>query len=147
MPLRSDRGGTVKTKTSTRFTPIQSGWHGSNSMQEQENIKEREIKLDWKRWLNYQSLVKQVPFFLFLAVLAVIYIYNGHYADKTIRSINRTAKEVKELQWEYKTVKSEVMFQSKQSELVKAVEPLGLKELTEAPVVLTAPSSSPKRGE
>ena len=28
------------------------------------------------------------------------------------------------------------MFQSKQSELVKAVEPLGLKELTEAPVVL-----------
>jgi hypothetical protein len=106
-------------------------------MQEQENIKERENKLDWKRWLNYQSLVKQVPFFLFLAVLAVIYIYNGHYADKTIRNINRTAKEVKELQWEYKQVKSEVMFQSKQSELVKAVEPLGLKELTEAPVVLT----------
>ena len=32
------------------------------------------------------------------------------------------------------------MFQSKQSELVKAVEPLGLKELTEAPVVLTSES-------
>ena len=118
-----------------------------NSMQEQDNIKEREIKLDWKRWLNYQSLVRQVPFFLFLAVLAVIYIYNGHYADKTIRNINRTAKEVKELQWEYKTVKSEVMFLSKQSELVKAVEPLELKELTEAPIVLKAPSNSPKGGE
>ena len=99
-------------------------------------MKEREIKLDWKRWLNYQSLVRQVPFFLFLAVLAVIYIYNGHYADKTIRNINRTAKEVKELQWEYKTVKSEVMFRSKPSELVKAVEPLGLKELVLSPVVL-----------
>lgn len=107
-------------------------------MQEQNNnIKEKETRLDWKRWLNYQSLVKQIPFFLFLTVLAVIYIYNGHYADNTIRSINKTAKEVKELQWEYKTVKSEVMFQSKQSELVKAVEPLGLKELTEAPVVLS----------
>ena len=90
----------------------------------------------WKKWLNYQSIVKQVPFFLFLAFLAVVYIYNGHNADKTIRSINRTAKEVKELQWEYKTVKSEVMFRSKQSELVKAVEPLGLKELVESPVVL-----------
>jgi hypothetical protein len=90
----------------------------------------------WKRWLNYQSIVKQVPFFLFLALLAVIYIYNGHYADKTIRNINRTAKEVKELQHEYKTVKSEVMFRSKQSELAKAVEPLGLKELTASPVVL-----------
>lgn len=110
-------------------------------MQEQENIKERNTRSGplvsgWKRWLNYQSLVQQVPFFLFLAALAVVYIYNGHYADKTIRNINRTAKEVKELQWEYKTVKSEVMFQSKQSELVKAVEPLGLKELTDAPVVL-----------
>ncbi len=109
-------------------------------MQEQQN-KERDLKNDsvstgWKRWLNYQSIVKQVPFFLFLAVLAVLYIYNGHYADKTIRSINKTAKEVKELQYEHKTVKSEVMFRSKQSELVKAVEPLGLKELTSSPVVL-----------
>jgi len=66
----------------------------------------------------------------------VIYIYNGHYADKTNRNINRTAKEVKELQHEYKTVKSEVMFRSKQSELAKTVEPLGLKELTISPVVL-----------
>ena len=134
--LEPIEGGTVKTKLRTK---------SFNCMQEQENIKEREVKLDpiaigWKRWLNYQSIVKQVPFFLFLAVLAVIYIYNGHYADKTIRNINRTAKEVKELQWEYKKVKSEVMFQSKQSELVKAVEPLGLKELTEAPVVLTSES-------
>jgi predicted membrane protein len=110
-------------------------------MQEQENTKERDlkpnsVKAGWKRVLNYQSIVKQVPFFLFLALLAVIYIYNGHYADKTIRNINQTAKEVKELQYEYKTVKSEVMFRSKQSELAKAVEPLGLKELTIAPVVL-----------
>jgi hypothetical protein len=112
-------------------------------MTDQENTKERDLKIrlsagraGWKRLLNYQSIVKQVPFFLFLAALAVVYIYNGHNADKTIRNINRTAKEVKELQYEYKTVKSEVMFRSKQSELAKAVEPLGLKELTVAPIVL-----------
>ena len=105
-------------------------------MQEQQNPKERDLKLDWKRWLNYQSIVKQVPFFLFLAMLAVVYIYNGHYADNTIRSINRTSKEVKELQYEYIAVKSEVMFRSKPSELIKAVEPLGLKELVQSPVVL-----------
>ena len=105
-------------------------------MQEPQNNRERDLRIDWKRWLNYQSLVRQLPFFLFLAILAVIYIYNGHYADKTIRNINRTAREVEELQYEYKTVKSEVMFRSKQSELVKAVEPLGLKELTAAPVIL-----------
>jgi Bacteriodetes cell division protein (FtsL-like) len=90
----------------------------------------------WKRWLNYQSVVKQVPFFLFLTLLAVVYIYNGHYADKTIRNINRTAKEVQELKYEYIAVKGEVMFQSKPSELIKAVEPLGLKELVQSPIVL-----------
>ena len=112
-------------------------------MQEQENINEQEPKAEmpagqssWKRLLNYQSIVKQVPFFLFLALLAVIYIYNGHYADNTIRSINKTTKEVRELEYEYKAVKSEVMFRSKPSELVKAVEPLGLKELVQSPVVL-----------
>jgi hypothetical protein len=110
-------------------------------MQEQTNPKERNPESNpdvsgWKRWLNYQSVVKQVPFFLFLTVLAVVYIYNGHYADKTIRNINRTEKEVKELKYEYIAVKSEVMFQSKPSELIKAVEPLGLKELVQSPVVL-----------
>ena len=104
---------------------------------EDQIVKEKESKPDWKRWLNYQSIVKQIPFFLFLALLAVIYISNGHYADRTIRNINRTAKEVKELQYEYKNVKSEVMFRSKQSELAKAVAPLGLKELTAQPAVLT----------
>jgi Bacteriodetes cell division protein (FtsL-like) len=103
---------------------------------EEGNSRPETTQRNWKRWLNYQSVVKQVPFFLFLALLAVIYIYNGHYADKTIRNINRTSKEVKELQYEYIDVKGQVMGQSKQSELVKAVEPLGLKELTGTPVVL-----------
>lgn len=95
------------------------------------------MRFRWKRWLNYQSIVRQVPFFVFLAVLAVIYIYNGHYADKTIREIARTTRELKELQYEYKSVKGDVLFRSKQSELVEAVKPLGLRELVTEPVVLT----------
>lgn len=102
---------------------------------------QNENKKDWKRWLNYQSIVQQVPFFLFLALLAVCYIYNGHYANKTIRFINKTEKEVKELQYVYKTVKGELIARSKQSELVKAVEPLGLKELTVSPLVLVDSNS------
>ncbi|MEO8404749.1 MAG: FtsL-like putative cell division protein [Chitinophagaceae bacterium] len=103
----------------------------------EQDVKQKPVVTGWKKWLNYQSVVKQIPFFLFLTLLAIIYIYNGHYADKMTRNINRTTREVKELQHEYKTVKSEVMFRSKQSELVKAVEPLGLKELTASPTVIT----------
>lgn len=137
-PLKSTPGETGRWKTKTNEPK-------NSFMQEQQNPKERDLKSDlppgqanWKRWLNYQLLVKQIPFFLFLALLAVVYIYNGHYADKTIRKINRTAKEVKELKYEYIAVKSKVMFQSKQSELVKsdAIIQLGLKELEQSPVVL-----------
>ena len=92
------------------------------------------------RWkpslLGHRWIMKNIRFFLFLAALAVIYIYNGHYADKVVRDINRTNKELKELQYEYKTLKSEVMFRSKQSELARAVEPFGLKELILPPYVL-----------
>ena len=90
----------------------------------------------WRRWYNNQWIVKNVPYFFFLAALAILYIYNGHYSDNTIKNINKTSKELKELQYEYKTVKSEVMLRSKQSVLVKAVSPLGLKELAEPPYVL-----------
>jgi hypothetical protein len=100
------------------------------------NKKVKETKVRWKRWLNYQAIVRQVPFFVFLAMLAVVYIYNGHYADKTIREINRTGRELKELQYEYKSIKGDVLFRSRQSELVEAVKPLGLKELVSEPVVL-----------
>ena len=110
-------------------------------MTESQDNKEHDVKREpvitgWKRLLNYQSVVKQIPFFFFLTALAVLYIYNGHYADKTIRNINKTAKDVKELQYEYKTVKSEVMFRSQQSEVAKTVEPLGLKQITVTPIVL-----------
>jgi hypothetical protein len=69
-------------------------------------------------------------------MLTIVYIYNGHFAEKTIKDINRSSRELKELQYEYKTIQSELMFQSKQSELVKAVEPLGLKELSQPPLKL-----------
>jgi Bacteriodetes cell division protein (FtsL-like) len=92
------------------------------------------------RWqpsqMGYRWVVRNVGFLLFLTALAVIYIYNGHYADKISRDLNKTNKELKELQYEYKTLKSEVMFRSKESELAKAVEPFGLKELTRPPFVI-----------
>ena len=109
-------------------------------MQEETTIPGKQVtqKIDWKSFFSYKWVVKNIPFFLFLAVLAVLYIYNGHYADKLTRKINVTEKHIKELEYEYKTIKSEVIFRSKASELVKVVEPLGLKELTTPPIVLGA---------
>ena len=81
-------------------------------------------------------LVKNVPFFLFLSALAVFYIYNGHHAEKSIKDINRTSRELKDLQYEFKMVRSEWMFMTKQSEVVEAVRPLGLNEIVAPPADL-----------
>ncbi|HAZ92743.1 MAG TPA: FtsL-like putative cell division protein [Ferruginibacter sp.] len=93
-------------------------------------------KTDWRRIFNYKWMVQNIPFFLFLSALAVAYIYNGHHSDKLVRKIAVTEKNIKELEYEYKNVKSQVIFRSKASELIKAVEPLGLKELIAPPMVL-----------
>jgi hypothetical protein len=92
------------------------------------------LKHSLGRLINYKWVTANVPFFLFLSVLAVLYIANGHIADKTVRDINNTAKELKELQYGYKTVKSDLMFKSREAEMIKATEPLGLKVTAEPPM-------------
>ncbi len=87
-------------------------------------------------FINQVWLVKNVPFFLFLSALAVAYIYNGHHAEKAIKDINRTTKELKDLQYEFKMVRKDWMFMTKQSEVVKSVAVSGVKEILEPPVAL-----------
>lgn len=97
----------------------------------------KEPKIDFKKWLNYQWIVKNVPYFLFLSVLAVLYIANGHYADNTIRNINKTTRQLKEQEYEYKTLNGKLMFQNRLSEVAKTVEQIGLKENIQQPIKLT----------
>ena len=86
-----------------------------------------------KGLFNYQWIASNIPFFLFISLLAVLYIANGHMADRAIRNINTTTKQLKELQFEYKTIKGEVMFKSEENQIIKATEPLGLKVAKELP--------------
>ena len=100
-----------------------------------------EVKKESKRvFISPHLLVKNIPFFLYISVLAVLYIYNGHHAEKTIKDISKTSKELKELQYEYKMVRSDWMFLTKQSEVVKQVEPFGIKEILEPPTKLEGDS-------
>ncbi len=87
-----------------------------------------------KSILNYQWIVVNISFFLFLAFLAVLYIANGHLTDKTIRKINATQKDLKELQFEYKTLKTDLMRRSRAVEVENKVAPYGLVVAKEMPI-------------
>lgn len=101
------------------------------------NNEKQKVKSSFKKrnhWMYNRFIVKNIPFYFFISAIALVYIANGHYADKTMRKINETEKNLKEMEYEFKTVKQEVIFRSKESELAKAVEPLGLKPLMAPPL-------------
>lgn len=83
--------------------------------------------------VSKESATDMLPYLIFLCVLGMIYIANSHMAMKNIRDIDRLNKEVKELSWEYKSLKSDLMFKSKMTEVAKKVDTLGIKELIEPP--------------
>ncbi|MBS4056719.1 MAG: hypothetical protein KKD74_06285 [Bacteroidetes bacterium] len=74
---------------------------------------------------------KQVNYIFFLAALALIYIANSYYTESTSRNIDEVARELKELQYEYVSTKSEVMQVSKQSEVARKLKQSGMYESIE----------------
>ena len=91
-------------------------------------------RLDLTRFVQHETVIRHMPFILFIALLALLYIWNNHYAVKSVRIINKNEKEIKQLKWEYLTSKSELEGKSKQSEVARLVEPYGIKELKAPPV-------------
>ena len=77
--------------------------------------------------------VKYLPKILFGMFLSLVYISNTHYAEKTTRAINKAQSEVEDLRADFTTLKADVMFASKQSEVARRVKSLGLKESVKPP--------------
>jgi hypothetical protein len=84
-------------------------------------------------WVTYHAVVRNTMFVMFLAGIAIFHISNTHSAERMMRRISTLERDIRELRWEYLTIKSDLMLQSKQSELAKRLEPFGIKELREPP--------------
>lgn len=89
-------------------------------------------------FLTRENLLSQLPFIIFITFLAIFYIANSYNAEKTIIEINRTKKQLEELRYEYITTKSNLMFQSKQSEVAYRLAASQVKESTVPPIKLTS---------
>jgi hypothetical protein len=87
-----------------------------------------EKKLRLESYFEEGFPVQYLPKILFVIVLGLIYIGNTHYAEQTVRAINSIQVEVEDLRADYTTLKSDLMFSSKQSEVARKVKPFGLKE-------------------
>lgn len=77
--------------------------------------------------------VQYLPKILFVMLLSLIYISNTHYVEKTTRQIDRAQSEVEDLRADYTTLKSDVMYASKQSEVARRVKTIDLQESMSPP--------------
>lgn len=76
--------------------------------------------------LGSEQLIKHLPFVIFLVFLGLIYIGIGFSAEGSVRKINKDKSELKEMRSEYITIKSDLMYATKQSELIKILHQRGL---------------------
>ncbi len=80
-----------------------------------------------------------LSYLLYLAFLGIVYIANGHYSDRVARQITRTETTVEDLRVDYTTLKAAYMYGSKQSEVARRVQPLGLQESLQPPYKIELP--------
>ena len=110
--------------------------------EEQKEIKKGPLKelLDGSL-LTRESVVRQLPYILFVTFLAVIYIGNRYHAEKVVRETTILQNEIRELRSESISVEAELMDISKQSEVVLLVQQRGLdlKESVEPPKKIIIP--------
>ncbi len=90
--------------------------------------------------LSRESVTSQVPYFFFLALLAIIYIANRYRYEKLVRQSQEIQIEVKNLRAESITTAAELMNISKQTQVARMVEEkgLGLKESVVPPKKIKA---------
>jgi hypothetical protein len=70
--------------------------------------------------------VKQWPYFVFVVILAFIYINNHYAVEKLLKEQVGLNRELQELKYEAITTSSELMQMSRQSEVVSKVNDAGL---------------------
>ena len=84
-------------------------------------------------FLTMDRSLRFIPYLLFLSIIGIIYIANIYYAEKTMRNIEDTKKELKDLNYEWTNTKSKLSNKRMQSEVAKRLEKEGIKPLVTPP--------------
>ncbi len=77
------------------------------------------------RFFKDKRAQKNIPYFVFLYTLIILYISLGYFAEGLVKKISKQKIELKEKRAAYISVKSELMELTKQSNLAKQLENLG----------------------
>lgn len=79
-------------------------------------------------FLAKENVVSSLPFVFYLTLLGILYIANGYNAEKLVRELDQVNDDLKELRSEYITIKSDLNYESKQSQVAEKTEAFGVME-------------------
>ncbi|MBS1567829.1 MAG: hypothetical protein JST45_00150 [Bacteroidetes bacterium] len=79
-------------------------------------------------FLTREKVLANMPFLLFLAGLMLFYIGYGYWTERTVRELDHTSSDLKEMRSEYITVRSHLERAERQSQVADDIGGMGLRE-------------------
>ncbi|MCB0738530.1 MAG: hypothetical protein KDC92_13520 [Bacteroidetes bacterium] len=76
--------------------------------------------------LSKKDIRKWLPFILFMSALAFFYISNRLKAEKQVRYLNKLQVEIRDIEADYHTLKSEIARQTQRSNITEKATDIGL---------------------
>lgn len=84
-------------------------------------------------FLTKDKFRKIMPFLIFLLLLGIVYISNIFRVERTKRQIDDLEEELRELRYEYISSRSQLMYESKPSEIAIKLKDSGIRESMDPP--------------
>jgi len=91
-------------------------------------------------FLGHPTILKNLPFILYLTTLAIIQIWAAHRAESNVRMISKKTIEINELESQYLESKSILMKMEQESSVQMRAKKLGLISLAKAPITIQKPN-------
>lgn len=95
---------------------------------------------DEVKFFKWENIVNNIPYFVFIVIIGIFYIWNNHRSvsmDRDIRSINQ---ELLEKQYYYNATRDSLTQHSRQSTVAKMVDTLQMQELSHPPYTIKTKS-------
>jgi len=87
-------------------------------------------------FFNIDTIIKNIPYFLFLVAIGIFYIWNNHRGVEMERNIKQVNQEMMQHEFYYHATKDSLTQHGRQSAIADKVDTLQMQELTQPPYTI-----------
>jgi len=91
-------------------------------------------------FFRLERLINNIPYFLFVVVIGIFYIWNNHRGVEMEREIRTVNQQLLEKQYYYNATRDSLTQHSRQSTVAKMVDTLQMQELSHPPYTIKTKS-------